>query len=193
MTSLSAMRRAPWRLMLVALATVSASTPPIPQETVASSEQQGPAAMGREDIADTLLEWNPRLGPLRAVRIADAVLRCEADHGLPSQLVLAIMKRESTARPWAKSPKGAVGLMQVMPHMFEQLDLPGSIAHLDTNIEAGCILLADNVQRRGLKDGVSTYFWGSRIRGDRYWNGVKGVLENELEFDVDSYQAANRS
>jgi len=190
MTSLSAMRRAPWRLILVALAIVSSATP---SSRVTDEQPPETAGMSRPAIAETLLEWNPRLGPLRAARVADGVLRCEREQGLPPQLVLAVMKKESTARPWAKSPKGAVGLMQVMPHMFEVLDLPGSIAHLDTNIEAGCMLLSENVERRGLKDGVSTYFWGTRIRGERYWLGVKAVLEDELLFDVEAYGDADKS
>ncbi len=73
-----------------------------------------------------------------------------------------------------KTYKGT-GLMQVMPHMFKALDLPGNAGHLEANIEAGCLLLADNIRRLGEEDGVSAYFWGSSIRGDGYLRKVIAV------------------
>lgn len=118
---------------------------------------------------------NPELGRELSTRIADSVLRCSKENGLAADLVLAVMLVESSGRPYARSPKGAIGLMQVMPHMFEELELPGSVAHVETNVEAGCLLLADNVRRLGEADGVSSYFWGSEIRGDAYLKRVRTV------------------
>jgi hypothetical protein len=69
--------------------------------------------------------------------------------------VLAVLMQESSARPGAHSPKGAIGLMQVMPHMYEVLALPGSAAHVEANIEAGCTLLADNIRRLGEERGIA--------------------------------------
>jgi hypothetical protein len=67
--------------------------------------------------------------------------------------------------------------MQVMPHMFRALRLPGNVAHIEANIEAGCLLLADNIRRLGEDDGISAYYWGRRIRGDGYLRRVRTVLE----------------
>ena len=39
--------------------------------------------------------------------------------------------------------------MQVMPYMYEELALPGSVSHVEANIEAGCRLLADNIRTAG--------------------------------------------
>ena len=44
----------------------------------------------------------------------------------------------------------------------------GNLSTIETNIEAGCIILADNVRRLGESDGISAYFWGSAIRDDGY-------------------------
>lgn len=118
---------------------------------------------------------NPSLAGGTAVRIADSVQRCSLDQGLPPDLVLAVMLVESDARVSVRSPKGAIGLMQVMPHMFAELSLPGNVAHLEANVEAGCLLLADNIRRLGEDDGVSAYYWGSSIRDDAYLRRVKRV------------------
>lgn len=152
------------------------------------SPADGEIELSRPQIQSVLLEWNHKLGPARAGRIADAVLRCERDQGVAPEVVLAVIRVESTARPEVRSPKGAIGLMQVMPHMFDRLDLPGPIAHLETNIAAGCILLEDNIARLGLEDGISAYFWGSRIGGESYLRRVQAVLADlQLEREAEEF------
>ena len=116
---------------------------------------------------------NPSLGDHERARIAAAVLRYSAAYGLDPELVTAVLVVESGARPWALSPKGAVGLMQVMPHMMQPLGLAGNPATIETNIEAGCVILADNIERLGEERGISAYFWGSRIRGLSYLEKVR--------------------
>jgi soluble lytic murein transglycosylase-like protein len=106
-------------------------------------------------------------------RIAAAVIRYSNLYGLDPVLVTQVLWVESRARPWVRSPLGAVGLMQVMPHMADKLDLSGSLAAIETNIEAGCWILADNIRRLGEEDGISAYFWGSDIRSVAYLNRVK--------------------
>jgi hypothetical protein len=127
----------------------------------------------RAKVVEVLEEDNPRLAGGASGRIADAVLRCGREHALPPDLVLGVMSVESSLRVYVRSPKGAVGLMQVMPHMYQVLQMPGNVAHIETNVEAGCRLLADNIRRLGEEDGISTYFWGSRIRGDDYLRKVQ--------------------
>ncbi|MFQ5513315.1 MAG: transglycosylase SLT domain-containing protein [Myxococcota bacterium] len=141
----------------------------------ASGAPRSPAPP-RDEIATVLLERNPSLGSYAAERIAAAVLRCSAEQGLSPELVLRVMVAESDLRPEARSPKGALGLMQVMPHMFEQLDLPGNPLFIETNIEAGCTILADNIRRLGEDAGILSYYWGSRIRGDGYLHRVRSML-----------------
>jgi soluble lytic murein transglycosylase-like protein len=128
-------------------------------------------------LVGRLHEANPRLGDSTPARIATALQRCQDEHGISSRTTLSIMIVESGARPAARSPKGAIGLMQVMPHMFKGLGLPGNIAHIESNIEAGCLLLAGNIARLGEDDGISAYFWGNWIRGDSYLGKVKAVRE----------------
>jgi hypothetical protein len=129
----------------------------------------------QERIVSALVRANPALGDDLSRRIAGAIDRCSDDHSLPPDLVLAVILVESSARPSARSPKGAIGLMQVMPHMFERLELPGSVAHVESNVGAGCMLLADNIRRLGEANGISAYFWGSEIRGRGYLDRVRTV------------------
>jgi len=106
-------------------------------------------------------------------RVVEAVLRSSRRHGLDPFLVTAVLLVESDARPWAESGKGAIGLMQVMPHMAARLPLAGNLATIESNIEAGCFILADNIQRLGEARGISSYFWGRQIRGVAYLEKVQ--------------------
>lgn len=57
-------------------------------------------------------------------------------HGLPPELVLAIVEAESDFNPRAVSPRGARGLMQLMPVTASSLDVDDSFDPYE-NIEAG--------------------------------------------------------
>ena len=96
------------------------------------------------------------------------MLRYSAKYELDPELVTAVILVESSALPSARSPKGAMGLMQVMPAMLEPLRLVGNFTTVESNIEAGCLILADNIRRMGEADGILAYFWGPNIRGDAY-------------------------
>jgi soluble lytic murein transglycosylase-like protein len=106
-------------------------------------------------------------------RVIEAVLRSSRRYGLDPYLVTAVLLVESDARPWAESGKGAIGLMQVMPHMAEKIPLAGNLATIESNVEAGCFILADNIRRLGESRGISSYFWGRRIRGVAYLEKVE--------------------
>jgi hypothetical protein len=67
--------------------------------------------------------------------------------------------------------------MQVMPYMIDPMGLAGNPSTIETNIEAGCLILADNIRRLGENDGISAYFWGSNIRGVTYLNRVRAARD----------------
>ena len=126
-------------------------------------------------IRESLADVNPNLNPSELSRITAAVFRYSAKYRLEPELVTAVLVVESGARPWVRSPKGAVGLMQVMPHMMEPLGLTGNAATIESNIEAGCWILASNIRRLGEEKGISSYFWGSDIRGLAYLEKVQSA------------------
>jgi len=126
-------------------------------------------------IAAIVQARNPALSGRESDRIGRAVVRSASKYALDPDLVTAVLIVESGARPWARSDKGAVGLMQVMPYMVEGMQLAGNLATIESNIEAGCVILADNIRRLGEDDGISAYFWGSNIRGVAYLDRVRAA------------------
>jgi soluble lytic murein transglycosylase-like protein len=132
-------------------------------------------------ITSIVMEWNPSLSGAEGARIGRAVTRSAARYDLDPDLVTAVLLVESGGRPWARSPKGAIGLMQVMPHMVTDMRLAGNLTTIENNIEAGCLILSDNIRRLGEDDGISAYFWGSNIRGVAYLHRVRAALRELSE------------
>ncbi len=135
------------------------------------------AAFGTAEIATSLARANRELAPPEVERIASAVVRYSRKYQIDPMLVTAVLLVESRARPWARSPKGAIGLMQIMPHVIVPSAIAGNLATIESNIEGGCFLLADNIRRLGEADGISAYFWGSEIRGVAYLARVRAARE----------------
>jgi soluble lytic murein transglycosylase-like protein len=87
-----------------------------------------------------------RLVPTHAARVE--ILNhvyCEAKRDpslqLPPDLVLALIEVESRFDPWAVSPAGAVGLMQVMPFWPRELGVQNKLVRVESNIRMGCEIL----------------------------------------------------
>lgn len=87
--------------------------------------------------------------PDHALRIARALVREGSREGIPPRLLLAVMSVEN---PWleldARSPAGAVGLMQVMPfHAGSWGCGSDDLTDLDANICHGTKILAQALER----------------------------------------------
>jgi len=148
-----------------------ASPEPAVTEQAARHEADRPAV--RAAIMAHLRDRRSSLAPEERERVIDAVLRSSRRYGLDPFLVTAVLLVESDARPWAESHKGAIGLMQVMPHMAASLPLSGNLATIESNVEAGCFILADNIRRLGEARGISSYFWGRQIGSVAYLEKVQ--------------------
>jgi hypothetical protein len=116
------------------------------------------SGLGEDAVAAELRVMNPALSDRQLARIATAVVKYSAKYQLDPALVIAVIQRESTARPWVRSPK---------------LEVAGNLTTIESNIEAGCMILADNIRRLGEHRGISSYFWGSEIRGVSYLRQVQ--------------------
>ena len=160
-----------WLLALVAAALVIDGPVLVSEAPVGSLD--APPELDSPAVALLLSGVNPTLSEPELERIGTAVIRYSEKYDLDPELVTAVLLVESNARPWARSPKGALGLMQVMPSMVRPMGIAGNLSTIETNIEAGCLILAGNIRRLGEEDGISAYFWGSEIRGVAYLSRVQ--------------------
>jgi len=96
-------------------------------------------------------------------------------YGLPHELVRSVMAAESGFQPWAVSPKGAIGLMQLMPGTAQALGAdPRDPAQ---NVDAGARYLRDLLEKYNyqLRHALAAYNAGPAAV-DRY-NGIPPYRE----------------
>lgn len=91
----------------------------------------------------SVVRTDPRTGKLvRTVVVrnpagmAAAVDRVAAEHALPPELVHSIIRTESNYNPYAVSPKGARGLMQLVPSTARRFGVSDAFNPLE-NLEGG--------------------------------------------------------
>jgi len=88
--------------------------------------------------------WTPR-----KTRVFDPLIaRTASQHGLPAGLVKAVIAAESNFDPQARSPKGAQGLMQLMPATAAHLGVRDPY-HPEQNVRGGTRYLAGLLARYG--------------------------------------------
>jgi soluble lytic murein transglycosylase-like protein len=166
------------RVIVLALFAACLLSGRVPEHSIGVGRHDASASADvAADIVRRLDQLNPHLTDPQLERIRAAILRYSGKYSLDPLLVTAVIEVESAGRPWARSPKGALGLMQVMPYMVNPMGLAGNPSTIETNIEAGCMILADNIRRLGESDGISAYFWGSDIRGVTYLNRVRAARD----------------
>jgi hypothetical protein len=91
---------------------------------------------------------DPRFDPI--------ITRVAAEQGVDPALVRAVIQVESNYEPRARSPKGAVGLMQVMPATGRQYGFT-NLYDPSTNIRAGVAYLKDLLSRLPLALALAAY------------------------------------
>jgi soluble lytic murein transglycosylase len=117
--------------------------------------------------------WNRQL--LRLVYpfpFREDVIRYARANGLDPYLVAGLIRQESMFNPRARSPAGAIGLMQVMPQtgavVARSLGIngfqPARLTDPSLNLRIGTRFLADQIRSHGgrMVDAVAAYNAGSR-------------------------------
>lgn len=101
-----------------------------------------------------VLYFNRRLTPEEARSIAYSIIHYSSAHGLDARLVMAVIAVESNFNAGAVSPKGAMGLGQLMPSTAQDLGVDPWNPH--DNIRGATRLLGSHLQRMGGPAGVVT-------------------------------------
>jgi len=130
-----------------------------------------------EEIADSLRRIHyTGLLPADITHLANVIDR-EADRqGLSPALVLAVIQVESSGYNFAKSNKGALGLMQLLPttaawvaeKIGDPWEGPDSLYESDTNVRLGIAYLRQLVNRYdgSVPRALAAYNWGpGRVSG----------------------------
>jgi soluble lytic murein transglycosylase-like protein len=84
------------------------------------------------------------------------VTRLAAAYGVDARLVNAVIAVESAYQPRARSPKGARGLMQLMPATARQYGVRNAY-HAPANVEAGIRHLRGLLDRFAPREAIAAY------------------------------------
>jgi hypothetical protein len=131
-----------------------------------SRQRGGGQVPGKTDAAPGVLTWLEIAPEVKSVR---AHLRAaSARHGVDVELLTAVIAVESSFNARAVSPRGALGLMQLMPETADRYATPAERARPATqrmldprlNIETGARMLADLTRRLGRID-VALAAWNA--------------------------------
>lgn len=116
-----------------------------------------------------------RRGPLFPDLYSDEIDRASSDHAVDPALVRAVIHAESAFNPYAVSPKGARGLMQLMPATARMLGVKNSFSP-ESNIRGGTKYLAQLLRRfRNEAHAIAAYNAGE-VPVNKY-NGVPPYSE----------------
>jgi len=112
-------------------------------------------------IGTLIAKQNLRLTIQEQLDIGHAIVHYSNAYGLDPLLVVSVIEVESGGDIRARSPKGALGLMQVMPDWPQKLGLSGDLLDIDFNIRIGSFILSENIRKYGFETGIKIYVAGT--------------------------------
>jgi len=131
-----------------------------------------PEELSRQQaLAVTWLSRRYRVAPEPIARLAKEAWVVGERAGVDPTLILAMISIESRFNPFAQSPVGAQGLMQVMTNIHEEKyeAFGGNIAAFDpvTNLRVGVQVLKECISRAGgLQQGLKYYVGAANLQSD---------------------------
>jgi soluble lytic murein transglycosylase-like protein len=134
--------------------TVVNSTPPAPKPAAATAAATSAGDASQPDASkpDAAKPVSAQADNPASTAISQTVERIAVRHSLPPQLIHSVIKVESNYNPWAVSPKGAFGLMQLIPATARRFGV-SNVFDPEDNINGGAKYLKYLL---GLYDGNYT-------------------------------------
>lgn len=110
-------------------------------------QPSGQSSLATYEVPGTRsLRSTTAIAPAAARRYETLIRQHAAAHGVSPDLVRAVIQAESAFNPWAISPKGAMGLMQLMPATAQELGVDDPFDPAQ-NIRGGVAYLARLLER----------------------------------------------
>lgn len=179
---------------LLAEAPILHGTGKVEQLTTNLRSEQSYVVIGSisRSILGTQAKSQSVCGVERKDSYSNIVVPLSKQHGLDWRLVTAIMAAESSFNPCAVSPKGAMGLMQIMPAVAKDFEVnPNQAFNPDENIRAGVLLLKRLKKRyKGdMKLTVAAYNAGpgnvTRYKGVPPFKETRNYVKKVLGYHLD--------
>ena len=164
-------------------APTGAASPAAPATVGTSQDATEPTLTGQQAAVARWISLRYRVASEPIARIVHEAWETGRKAGLDPLLILAVMAVESRFNPFAQSPMGAEGLMQVVTRVhsdkFEVFG--GDHAAFDpiSNLRVGAQVLKESIVRAGgsLEDGLRTYVGATSISAEGYMRKVMGERE----------------
>ena len=125
-----------------------------------------------------------KVAPEPISRLVQEAWAIGAKAKLDPTLILAVMAVESSFNPFAQSPVGAQGLMQVMTHVHDDKfsAFGGRHATFDpvTNLRVGVLVLKECIQRAGSLEAGLRFYVGAANSGDDGGYAYKVLVEQNV-------------
>lgn len=151
-------------------------------DAIARATAANPKELGRQQAA--VAQWLSRrysVAPEPISRLVNEAWQVGTRVGIDPTLILAVMAIESSFNPFAQSPVGAQGLMQVMTdiHNDKYQAFGGKFAAFDpvTNLRVGVQVLKECITRAGGLEAGLKYYVGAANMADDGGYGNKVLAE----------------
>lgn len=166
---------------MVAAAPPAITQPAVIEKAPASVQAKPLASTRQQQHVTSWLAKRYRVAGDAANMLVSTAYTTAHEMKLDPLLILAVMAIESGLNPFAESPMGAKGLMQVMAkvHHDKFAKVGGPKAALDpaANIRVGALILKDYVKRTGsVEGGLKTYVGAADMNDDSGY-GAKVIAE----------------
>ena len=144
--------------------------------TAATELNAAPAAFSAPSLAaqQRVTGWlakRHRVAGAASKMLVDAAYTTAKETDIDPLLILSVMSVESRMNPFAQSPMGAQGLMQVMTDVHKnKFDDHGGTKAVQTpnaNLRVGAILLKESIHKTGsIESGLKRYVGADDLRSD---------------------------